>query len=113
MKFFLKGLNPFEIQTKSKLDLFPVFLFQNSFVIWDPFQKKIVYFEFIYHLVRFGNFWRTGDTTFVFCKFGVVEILQKNNLNHGNWAGPYEQYQAISTVSDQLCFGLANSPRVP
>jgi hypothetical protein len=29
---------------------------------------------------------RTGGTTFVFCKFGVVEILEKNKLNHGNWA---------------------------
>jgi hypothetical protein len=29
MEFFLKGLNPFKIQTKFKLDLFPRYLFQK------------------------------------------------------------------------------------
>jgi hypothetical protein len=35
-------------------------------------------------MVKFGKFWTKGVMTFAFLKFGVVEILEKNNLNHGN-----------------------------
>jgi hypothetical protein len=39
---------------------------------------------------------------FVFYKIGVVEILEKNKLSHGKWAGPSEQYQPSAVLDPPL-----------
>jgi hypothetical protein len=38
----------------------------------------VVPFEIIYGMVKVGKIQRRGGTTFVFFKFGVVEVLEKN-----------------------------------
>jgi hypothetical protein len=39
--------------------------------------SKVVPFELIYPLVKFGNFWRERSATFGIFKLELVEILEK------------------------------------
>jgi hypothetical protein len=57
MRFLPKGLDPFKIQIRFKLEFASEFYNSKSIVILKLGQKrKIVPFEFIYQLVKFGNF---------------------------------------------------------
>jgi hypothetical protein len=41
-------------------------------------KRKVVLSEMIYHLVKSGKIWRKGGTTFVFFKFGLTGVLEKD-----------------------------------
>jgi hypothetical protein len=57
MRFLPKGLDPFKIQIRFKLEFASEFYNSKSIVILKLGQnRKTVPFEFIYQLVKFGNF---------------------------------------------------------
>jgi hypothetical protein len=77
MTSFPRCLNPFEIQTRFKLDLLLNFIIQNlgSFGSWA--KKKIVPFEFISDNAKFRNLWSSGSSSFILCKlFESFEYLE-------------------------------------
>jgi hypothetical protein len=41
MRFLPEGLNPFKIQTRFKVDLFPNFIIQNLEEFWSLVKNKI------------------------------------------------------------------------
>jgi hypothetical protein len=77
MEFFLKCLNPFKFETKFESSLLPEFLIQIVLRIWTSSQKESCSFWICLWLDKFGNFWIRGVIVFVYCKFRVVQILEK------------------------------------
>ncbi len=73
MEFFLKGLDPFQIQTKFKLDFLPEFLIQRLLGIWTSSQKESCSFWIYLHR---GKIWKyLGIRKFMFDTFGL-ELLK-------------------------------------
>jgi hypothetical protein len=79
MRFFLKDLNPFKIQTRFKLDLLLNFIIQNSEGLEVGPKRKILPFEFIYHHETFGFFLNHRSTIFIFCKLESFWIFGKSS----------------------------------
>jgi hypothetical protein len=75
MEFFLKGLNPFKIQTIFKLDLFPRFVYKNPFGIWISFQKKSCSF-WIY--LPTNKVWKFLDNRM--CNFCIFQAWISSNI---------------------------------
>jgi hypothetical protein len=65
IEFFIKGLNPFKIQTKFKLDLFLGFYFKIHLNFELLSIRKVVPFEFIYPLAKYGKFLKSRSTNFI------------------------------------------------
>jgi hypothetical protein len=59
--------------------------------------RKVVPFEFIYPLAKFGNFWRIRSAIFGIFKFELVEILEKWTFQFGLGLSPVLQYQPKPT----------------
>jgi hypothetical protein len=66
MEFFLKGLNPFKIQTIVRLE----FLLEFKLL---P-KLKVVPFEVFYHHDKFGICWSPGSTLFIFFNLESVPL---------------------------------------
>jgi hypothetical protein len=66
MRFFLKGLNPFKIQTSFRLDLFLEFKVkkQRDFDVGP--KRKFDIFDVICQLAKFRNFWISRSNLFIF-----------------------------------------------
>jgi hypothetical protein len=45
MRFLPEGLNPFKIQTRFKVDLFPNFIIKNLERFWSLAKKKLFYMK--------------------------------------------------------------------
>jgi hypothetical protein len=56
MRFLPEGLNPFKIQTRFKVDLFPNFIIKNLERFWSLAKKKFVLYEVISQLAKFEIF---------------------------------------------------------
>jgi hypothetical protein len=74
-RLFAKGLNPFKIQTRFKLDLLMNFIIQNpeSFGSWA--NRKVVPFEITFHHAKFGRFWTSGTLWLLISKFELWKIF--------------------------------------
>jgi hypothetical protein len=66
MRFVPKGLNPFKIQTRFKVDLFQKFIIQNLERLGVGPKRKSVQFELIYNHAKFGEFWAKGRLRFLY-----------------------------------------------
>jgi hypothetical protein len=74
MRFLAEGLNPFEIQARFKSNFASEICNSKSREISELDQKReVVSFEFIYHFVKFGEFWTTGRLCFVFSSLKYLE----------------------------------------
>jgi hypothetical protein len=78
MEFLPKGLKPYKFKRNSNWFYFLNFQFRCCWESKLLPKRKVVAVEVIYHLVKFGKIWRKGVTTFVFFKFGVAEVLEKD-----------------------------------
>jgi hypothetical protein len=67
--FFPLCLKPFKIQTKFKFILLHEFLIQICWEFELPPKMKVVPFEFIFYIAKFGNFWSLESTSFILCIF--------------------------------------------
>jgi hypothetical protein len=85
MRFFPKGLNPFKIQTRFKVDLFQKFIIQNlerfgvgpkrlAFQVW----RIQLQFELICNHAKFGEFWAKGRPGFCIFQFEAFELIWKS-----------------------------------
>jgi hypothetical protein len=91
MRFLPKGLNPFKIQTKFKLDLFLNFIITNLERFGSWAKKEIC---FIWNYLAPYQVWNFLDPRkIVFCifKVGVLEDIWKINQKRLNRVSPCEQ----------------------
>jgi hypothetical protein len=69
MRFLPKGLNPFKIQTRFKVDLLQKFIIQNLETFWSWEKRKFIHFELFCNHAKFGEFWATGRPSFCIFQF--------------------------------------------
>jgi hypothetical protein len=77
MELFPKGLNPFKIQTRFKLEFVMEIIVQNPERIEVGPKRKLVPLELIYNNSTFENLWTSGSSYFVFWKFGHLNSIGK------------------------------------